>query len=147
MRALNLVLTALLSAVGLAVSIPAQASVTPYGVSCGPVLIGDIQQNPHHAALSLQLTHGAPQAMAVMVFGAHPLVTRLPYSSCLLLTEAYYLEPFQLNGAGNAMWHMTLPPGYQGEARLQVLELLFDGPAGITLISSNGVHVVVPQAP
>lgn len=145
MRALNLVLTALLSAVGLAVSIPAQASVTPYGVSCGPVLIGDIHQNPHHSTLTLQVTHGEPQALAAMVIGVSPLVTPLPFGSCLLLTEAYYLEGLQLNGAGTAFWHLVLPNGFYGEARMQVLELLLTGPAGLELVSTNGVHVVVPQ--
>ena len=144
MRALNHVLTALAGAVGLAVSIPAQASVTPYGVSCGPVLAGDIHQNPHHSTLTLQVTHGEPHALAAMVIGVRPLVTPLPSSSCLLLTEAYYLEGIQLNGSGMAFWHLVLPNGFHGEARMQVLEVLLTGPAGLDLVSTNGVHAVVP---
>lgn len=144
MRALNHIVATLVGAVGLAVSVPAQASVTPYGVSCGPVLAGDIHENPNHSTLTLQVTHGEPHALAAMVIGVRPLVTPLPFSSCLLLTEAYYLEAFQLNGAGMAFWHLTLPTGFHGEARMQVLEVLLGGVAGLELMSSNGVYVLVP---
>ena len=144
MRALTRLVTAMVGVFGLALGLPAQASVTPYGVSCGPVLVGDIATQHNPQVLTLQLTHGTPHADALMVFGVHPLVTPLPAGQCLLLTDAYHLEYFVLNGAGNAMWHFVLPPGFHGEARLQMLEFHFGTREGLTFLSSNGVYVVVP---
>jgi hypothetical protein len=144
MRVLNMILGPTLSLVGFTWSLPAQATVTPYGVSCGPVLAGEI--NAHHspAALTLRLEGGAPHGDALMVFGVGPLVTPLPASNCLLLTEAYHLEHFMLNDAGRALWRFRLPVGFTGEARLQVIEVLFDPSNNFSFISSNGLHVVVP---
>lgn len=144
MRLLSHVLPLAVATLGLTWAAPAQATITPYGVSCGPVLTGEI--NTHHSpgTMTLRITHGSPHGDALMAFGVNPLVTPLPNSSCLLLTEAYHLQHFLLNGAGRATWRFTLPPGFSGEARMQMIEVLFDASRGYTLSSSNGIHVVVP---
>ena len=112
-------------------------TATPYGIGCGPLLIG---APTFKNELELQLTKAAPLAFGQLIIGLKPLSIRIPGVSCYLNTDILLLLPFMTNSAGQATHVLPVPPSLKLIFNLQ--DVLFQKRGNSFVITStNGLRV------
>lgn len=97
----------------LAATAAAQTSVTfvDFGRPCGGDLSGALVRTPAGAAIQLNVTGAASNALAVLVIGSMATTPHaLPGSNCLLLVEPRATHIDSTDARGNARFQLRLPP-------------------------------------
>ncbi|GAB4137263.1 MAG: hypothetical protein Fur0037_02260 [Planctomycetota bacterium] len=116
---------------------------TQFGPSCGGTLAGQMRATPRGPVLQLDVTGGAPNALALLVLGdALTTPIALPSSTCQVLVGPHFggVSHLDANGDGTRVLDIRMRPPVDIDFQMVTLDL-----AGSTLAlaSTNGLNLVI----
>jgi hypothetical protein len=117
-------------------------TVVPYGPSCGPIATGVVTPTGATNRFAFTVTQVVPRNHVLLIVGVNELALPIQFGhSCLLLTEMAFTQLHMADAGGSYTWSHALSSQFQGWARIQFAEIVFDPLGQLWVRTSNGLHM------
>lgn len=140
LRALAAALVTALLAPAVSAQVP--FAVDNYGPSCGPIASGVVTPVGATHRFAFTASQMMPHTYVMLIVGVNDVRVPIQFGhDCLLLTELAFTQVHMTSAIGDYTWSHAFSHDFQGWARVQFAEIVFDALGQLFVRTTNGVYM------